>query len=190
MTDVIREIAETDSDAPRAHRPAVRDAAQAAYDALFAVPADDPVPGVDADLRHLFAARAAWMDRDAAAAEWYLSRTAHPDAAALVSDGPDGEVGARVSRRVRAALRHVDLLVARPAASTRDDLTALTAAGWSPAEVILISQIVGFLSYQVRVAHALRVQEEVALAAGLARAGSGGGTGAVAGEVDLVEENA
>ncbi|GAA3204114.1 hypothetical protein [Microbacterium terregens] len=164
MTDVIREIAETDSDAPRAHRPAVREAAQAAYDALFVIGADDPVPGVDADLRHLVAARAAWIDRDAAATEWYLDRTAHADAAALVTDGPDGAVGVRAPRRVRAALRHVDLLVARPAASTRDDLTALTASGWSAAEVIVISQIVGFVSYQVRVAHALRVQEELALA--------------------------
>jgi len=161
MTDVILEIAEVGSDAPRDHRPAVREAAQASYHALFDVPADDPVPGVDRALRHLFAARAAWVDGDAAAAEFYLDGTDVAAASALVHGGPDGEAGFRAARRVRAALRYVDLLIKRPAAATADDLGGLIAAGWSPAEIVVIGQVVGLVSYQTRVAHALRVLDDV-----------------------------
>ena len=162
MTDVIAEIAEAGSDAPRDHRPAVREAAQAAYDALFAVPASDPVPGVERALRHLIAARAAWVEGDRTAADWYLTGAAGiPDAVDLVTGGPDGAAGVRAPRALRAALRHADLLVTRPASSTADDLGALTSAGWSPAEIVVIGQVVGFISYQIRVAHALRVQDEV-----------------------------
>ncbi|KRA25747.1 hypothetical protein ASD65_15940 [Microbacterium sp. Root61] len=161
MTDVILTIAEVESDAPRDHRPAVREAAQAAHHALLEVPADDPVPGVDRATRHLIAARAAWVDRDAAAAEFYLQGATGPEASALVQDGPDGEAGVRAPRRVRAALRQVDLLITRPAAATGDDLNGLLVAGWSAAEIVVIEQIVGLVSYQTRVAHALRVLDDV-----------------------------
>jgi len=167
MTDVIHEIAETASDAARDHRPAVREAAQAAYAALFDVSSDDPVPGVDRPTRHLIAARAAWLDGDRAAADWYLAGAAAiAQAADLVVHGADGVAGTGAARPLRAALRQVDLLVGRPAASTADDLAGLRAAGWSAAEIVVISQVVGFVSYQVRVAHALRVFDELEDAGG------------------------
>lgn len=159
MTDVILTIAEVGSDAPRDHRPAVREAAQASYHALFDVPGDDPVPGVTRELRHLVAARAAWVDADAAATEFYLEGA--EGFADLVTGGPDGAAGLRAERRVRAALRHVDLLVTRPAASTADDLNALVEAGWSPAEIVVIEQIIGLVSYQTRIAQGLRVLDNV-----------------------------
>ena len=162
MTDVIRNIAEIDDDRPRDHRPVVREAAQSAYDALFAVPQDDPVPGVGRDLRHLIAARAAWLEADRSAADWYLARTGGmADAADLAVGGADGAAGVRAGRRLRAALRHVDALVTRPASTTADDLAGLGAAGWSAAEIVVLGQIVGLVSYQVRVAQALRVQDDL-----------------------------
>jgi len=161
VTDAILEFAEVESDAARDHRPAVREAAQAAYHALFDVPEDDPVAGVDRALRHTLAARAALVDGDASAADWYLAQVAADDAARnLVEGGADGVEGVRASRRIRAALRHVDLLVTRPAAATADDLAGLEAAGLSPAEIVVVGQIAGFVSYQVRVAHALRVLDD------------------------------
>ncbi|WP_036301728.1 MULTISPECIES: hypothetical protein [Microbacterium] len=160
MSDVILTIAEVGSDAPRDHRPAVRAAAQAAYEALLSVPAEDPVPGVGRGLRHLVAARAAWVDGDAAATEFYLDGADVPEASALVQEGPDGEAAARAGRALRAALRYVDLLVARPAAATADDLNGLRAAGWSAAEIVVMGQIVGLVTYQTRVVHALRVLDD------------------------------
>lgn len=163
MTDVILQFAAVDSDAPRDHRTAVREAAQAAHEALFAVPETDPVPGVDRDLRHLIAARAARLDGDRAAADWHRNRIqAIPDAADLITAGADGATGVRSHRALRAALRYVDLLVTRPASAAADDLNGLRAAGWSPAEIVVIGQIVGLVSYQVRIAQALRAQEESA----------------------------
>lgn len=161
MTDVILQFAGADSDVPRDHRPAVRDAAQAAYESLFAMSATDPVPGVDRDLRHLVAARAAQLDGDRVAADWYRGGIEKiPDAADLIISGADGAAGIRAQRALRAALRYVDLLVTRPASATADDLRGLRAAGWSPAEIVVIGQIVGLVSYQVRIAQALRVQGE------------------------------
>lgn len=163
MSDVILQFAGVHSDAPRDHRPSVRDAAQAAHEALFAVPTTDPVPGIDRDLRHLVAARAARLDGERAAAEWHRSRIqAIADADDLIDAGADGAVGTRSHRALRAVLRHVDLLVTRPGSAAADDLTGLRAAGWSPAEIVVIGQIVGLVSYQVRIAQALRVQEEIA----------------------------
>jgi Uncharacterized protein conserved in bacteria len=139
----------------------VRAAAQSAHDALFAVPAGDPVPTLGRGLRHLIAARAAWLEGDRVATDWYLQRVDDVDGASdLVVSGPDGPTGVAATRRLRAGLRHVELLVTRPAAATLDDMSGLSAAGWSPAEIVVLGQIVGLVSYQVRVAHALRVQED------------------------------
>lgn len=160
MTDVLLTIAEVDSDAPRDRRPSVRDAAQASYHALFDVPAGDPVPGVDRALRHLLAARAARLEGDGAAAEFYLEGALLPGASVLVHDGADGLAGITAPRRLKAALRYLDLLVGRPASATADDLNGLVVAGWTPAEIVVIGQIVGLVSYQVRVAQGLRVLED------------------------------
>lgn len=162
MTDVLLTIAEVESDAPRDRRPSVREAAQASHRALFDVTDADPVPGVDRALRHLLAARAARLEGDGAAAEFYLEGAAVPHASALVHDGADGEAGVASPRRLKAALRYVDLLVGRPASATADDLNGLVVAGWTPAEIVVIGQIVGFVSYQVRVAQGLRVLEDAA----------------------------
>lgn len=166
MTDVILTIAEVDADTSRDRRPAVREAAQAAYHALFDVPAGDPVPSIDRGLRHLLAARAARLEGDGPAAEFYLEGATLEgvDAAGildLVQHGADGATGAAAPRRLKAALRYVDLLAHRPASATADDLNGLVEAGFSPAEIVVIGQIVGLISYQVRVAHGLRVLEDV-----------------------------
>ena len=52
-------------------------------------------------------------------------------------------------------LAHVDLLVIRPAAATPAHLTALQTAGLSGPEIVTVSQIIAFTSYQVRVFVAL-----------------------------------
>lgn len=157
MTDVIVTMAEVDEGATASHRPPVRAAAQRAYEALLLPTADDPVASLPASWRALIAARAAWVDGDAAAADFYLATADIAGAADLVQHGADGESGASSSRRLRAGLRQVDLLVTRPAAATSDDLAGLTAAGWTPAEIVVLNQIVGLVSYQIRIAHALRV---------------------------------
>jgi CMD domain protein len=61
-------------------------------------------------------------------------------------------LGARLS----AAIEHAHLLVFRPRDATPADLQALLAAGWSSTAIVTLSQLVAFLSFQVRSVVGLR----------------------------------
>lgn len=56
-----------------------------------------------------------------------------------------------------AALEHAHLLVFRPRDAASADMKALLAAGWSNTGIVTFSQLVAFLSFQVRVVTGLRV---------------------------------
>ncbi len=159
------------SDAVRGHRPETITAAEESLHALFDVPEHDEAPSVGRVTRLLAAARAAHVDGSTELAEFYAEQLGEESdepalavelALRLVRDGADGEAGERATRAIRSLLRHIDLLVQRPAAATPDDLDALTAAGWATTEIVVLSQIVTFVTYQTRVVHGLRVLQEVA----------------------------
>jgi CMD domain protein len=63
------------------------------------------------------------------------------------------ELGARLV----AAFEHAHLLVFRPRDAASADMKALLAAGWSDTGIVTFSQLVAFLSFQVRVVTGLRV---------------------------------
>ena len=58
--------------------------------------------------------------------------------------------------RLVAALEHAHLLVFRPRDAASTDMKALVAAGWSTTGIVTFSQLVAFLSFQVRVVSGLR----------------------------------
>jgi len=58
--------------------------------------------------------------------------------------------------RLAAALEHAHLLVFRPRDAASTDMKALLAAGWSNTGIVTFSQLVAFLSFQVRVVSGLR----------------------------------
>ena len=58
--------------------------------------------------------------------------------------------------RLIAALEHAHLLVFRPRDAASTDMKALLAAGWSNTGIVTVSQLVAFLSFQVRVVSGLR----------------------------------
>lgn len=58
--------------------------------------------------------------------------------------------------RLAAALEHAHLLVYRPRDAASDDMKALLAAGWSATGIVTFSQLVAFLSFQLRVVSGLR----------------------------------
>ena len=70
--------------------------------------------------------------------------------------------------RLAAALEHAHLLVFRPRDAASADMKALLAAGWSETGIVTLSQLVAFLSFQVRVVTGLRV-----LGASLGRVAAG-----------------
>jgi CMD domain protein len=63
------------------------------------------------------------------------------------------ELGARLA----AAFEHAHRLVFRPRDAAAADMKALLAAGWSNTGIVTFSQLVAFLSFQVRVVTGLRV---------------------------------
>jgi CMD domain protein len=77
-----------------------------------------------------------------------------------VSDDSRRSLGARLA----AALEHTHLLVFRPRDSNPFALQALLDAGWSSTDIVTLSQLVAFLSFQIRAVAGLR-----ALAAAPAR---------------------
>ena len=80
------------------------------------------------------------------------------------SAGSKPTLGARLAT----ALEHAHLLVFRPRDAAAADMKALLNAGWSATGIVTFSQLVAFLSFQVRVVSGLRtlaamnVQKEAA----------------------------
>ncbi|MFT4135573.1 CMD domain protein [Microbacterium sp.] len=70
---------------------------------------------------------------------------------------PDAALAALLGERLSAALAHAQLLVYRPRESSPGALAALVAAGWSADDIVTLSQLVAFLSFQLRTAWGLRV---------------------------------
>jgi CMD domain protein len=75
--------------------------------------------------------------------------------------GPIYKVGADTRRvlgpRLAAAFEHVHMLVFHPRDAAPPALQALLDAGWSTTDIVTISQIVAFLSFQIRVIAGLRL---------------------------------
>lgn len=64
---------------------------------------------------------------------------------------------AALGARLAAALEHTHMLVLHPRDAAAASLQAMLDAGWSTTDVVVISQLVSFLSFQIRVVAGLRV---------------------------------
>ena len=62
-----------------------------------------------------------------------------------------------LGRRLAAAFEHVHMLVFHPRDAAPAALQALLDAGWSTTEIVTLSQIVAFMSFQIRVVTGLRI---------------------------------
>ncbi|MGE0425518.1 MAG: CMD domain protein [Reyranellaceae bacterium] len=69
-----------------------------------------------------------------------------------VAEAAQAALGAKLA----AALEHVHMLVLHPRDAAPPSLQAMLDAGWSTTDVVVISQLVSFLSYQIRVVAGLR----------------------------------
>jgi alkylhydroperoxidase domain protein/CMD domain protein len=152
--DVLNALLGIDADSAlaqlRAQRAEATSHTQGSYQALFA---DAPATGVSPIERLATALRVAALHQEPALVDHYASRLrATPGASeALIAGVVTGSDAAGLPDRLRVILAHVDLLVVRPAAATPADLHALQAAGLSDAEIVTVSQVIAFTSFQVRV---------------------------------------
>jgi len=74
--------------------------------------------------------------------------------------GPVLEIGtaekSALGARLAAAFEHTHMLVFHPRDAAPPNLQALVDAGWSTTGIVVLSQLVAFLSYQIRVVAGLR----------------------------------
>ena len=56
----------------------------------------------------------------------------------------------KLEPRLAAIIRHTDLVTLRPGAAVPEDIAALHAAGLTPAAVVTLGQLLGYLGYQIR----------------------------------------
>ena len=172
-------------DAIRNRRPDTRNQAQASYRALFAPEIPGEVTATERFAVAAFVAGlhggeaaafyAAGLAASGASAE--LRRAIDTAIAAAKGQGPYGSypagplsgedttgpthrVAAETRRalgsRLAAAFDHMHLLVFHPRDATPAALQALLDAGWSTTDIVTLSQIAAFLSFQIRVVAGLR----------------------------------
>jgi len=174
-------------DAIRARRPEARAHAQATYRALFAPEAPGNVTaqerfavgGFVAGLHGATAIAASYAARLAeSGASAALKEAVDAVSKEAKTHGPYGSypagplsredtaglsyrVGAATRRtlgpRLAAAFEHVHMLVFHPRDAAPAALQALLDAGWSTTDIVTLSQIVAFLSFQIRVVTGLRI---------------------------------
>ena len=186
MTDVIDSLVEiapgSKLDAIRAQRSEARKHAQASYTSLF-----EPreLGGVSTDERHAIASFVASLHGEPKTDAFYAAKlpaashsTIAAEAAAAKTKGPYGhfpkgplsvedapgpiwkvsDAGrASLGPRLAAAFEHTHMLVFHPRDASAASLQSLLDAGWSTDDIVTVSQLVSFLSYQIRVVSGLGV---------------------------------
>jgi CMD domain protein len=171
----------------RARRPEARAHAQATYRALFAPEAPGNVTAeerfavggfvaglhADAPIAAHYAARLAESGASTALADAVGAAIAEAGASGPYgrypagplsredAAGPSYHMGAATRRalgpRLAAAFEHAHMLVFHPRDAAPPALQALLDAGWSTTDIVTLSQIVAFLSFQIRVVAGLRI---------------------------------
>ena len=174
-------------DAIRARRPQAREQAQASYTALFApenlggvtAPERFAVAAFIAGLHDDARIVAFYADRLAASGAPAVLRDAVDTVAgAAKGQGPYGsypagplsrentagptwrlspELRGALGARLAAAFEHMHLLVFHPRDAAPAALQELLDAGWSTTDIVTLSQIAAFLSFQIRAVAGLRV---------------------------------
>lgn len=118
--------------------------------------------GLGSGLRAALAVRMARMNASERLAALY-----HDKLAALSPD-PDlekiatGAYPPGVDPRLRAILRHVDMITLVPRACTQADTQSLITHGLTVPEVVALSELIGFLNFEVRIATTLALLKETA----------------------------
>ncbi len=178
--------ASTALDELRRRRPQTRDNAQASYLALFEPAFPGTVTALERFAvaafvvgLHRDADISRWYDLklDATAPSPVIPAAIATEGSAGFASGPYGHYtqgplqaentdglqfhvsprGAEVlGARLGSALNHAHLLVFRPREASRAALDTLLAAGWSADDIVTLSQLVAFLSFQIRVVSGLR----------------------------------
>lgn len=138
----------------RSLRQQARDQAQRSYEVLLEPEDPGTVPVRE---RYAIAAHVARLHGPGPAAELYLENLRDEDPVLAKRIGAGERTG---EPHLDAGLAHADMLVQRPRDAAPEHLRALEAAGWDADGIVTLSQLISFLTFQLRVAHGLRVLAE------------------------------
>lgn len=162
MNDVMLRLAGIDPHGELARVVAKRadifDLTEKTHDAAL-LPADPG--GLSRGLRAAIGCRIARLNRDDAFLahfEQLLDRAGASEAERRLAD-PDV---AGDDPAIRAIVRHADMVAANPKAATGADIQSLKQAGVAEADIVRLSELVAFISYQIRVVAGLRLMGKVA----------------------------
>jgi CMD domain protein len=138
----------------RAQRPETLQHAQGSFQALLEP--DDP-GGVSQEEREAIALRVATVERFPDVAAFHRERFRELDAddevVSAVEQFPDG---GDLPARLAAILRHTDMLTTSSRSGSPEAIAALREAGLSAREIVTISQLIAFMSYEIRMIALLR----------------------------------
>lgn len=161
LIDRIVDISTTDPlHAVRHQRQKVVLATQGSYDALF----DAQLPGQPLSHRLLLAYYAALLTPSAALAAHYRARLQDVDipSEALIAVETDKPESVE-DPALRAVLLFTRTLILDPVKGDRAALETLPAAGISTPDVVALSQLIAFLSYQIRLVAGLQAMKALGL---------------------------
>ena len=150
--DLLNELVGIEADSPvgalRAQRAEIASTIQGSYNALLE-PADEA--GLSRVERGLSALRVAVLEESAPLIAHYRGYLAQNGAdEQLVAAIEQSPITVTLSPRLVAILAHVDRLTNEPRVATPEDLAGLKAQGLSDANIVSLSQLIAFLSFQVR----------------------------------------
>src|SRR5690606_8528268 len=117
--------------------------------------------GVSRVERGLIALRVAILDESTPLIEHYRAYLVQQGAPAeIVAAAENATLDAPLSPRLIALLEHVDRLTREPEVATPEHLALLKEQGLTDANLVTISQLIAFLSFQVRVIVGLQLLAE------------------------------
>ena len=138
----------------REQRPETLAYAQGSFRALLE--ADDP-GGVSRHEREAIGLRVASLEHFPKVADFHRQRLRTLNVSdAMISAIESGAAGGGLSDRMIAILRHTDLLTTSSRSGSPDAIAALKQAGLTARDIVTISQLIAYLSYQIRMIATLR----------------------------------
>lgn len=144
----------------RAARPVLVKATQGSHEALFE---PEDLGGVSHRERDGIALRMAVLTPSPELVAWHRARlAAQGEDTATIAAFEQGPSGAGLTTREVALLRHADILAKTPGEATPANIAALKAAGFTPRDIVTISQLIAFVSFQARLLVGLRLVGEEA----------------------------
>jgi uncharacterized protein YciW len=143
-----------------AERAEILGLSQAAHDAVL-LPREPG--GISHAERAALAARMARANADETLAEHYrglLHQAGETPALLAVAEGANQSEETDI--RLRAIIRHADLVTLSPKDATKADIAALKATGLSEPDIVRLAELIAFVNYQARVIAGLQLLGAVA----------------------------